>query len=640
MSRDSRQKFIEAIRSHDAFEGSNSTLFEIDSFKQVCLIADPFTDIENFKLYCQGLLSKSTADEVIKKCSLTEQFTVDEAGKFGDIYFDKKKTLLLKVFKKVSNSFRDICNELFIYLFLTFVWKEKAVFPRILKWNCEFVMMVFVEGTPLKSISEIQRNRIQFGNLVKILSAMSILGISHGDLNPGNILVDSDDKVFLLDFGFSEINRPLNDIKKFDLGDIHSHFEMIFTADENKLIRDIIKDVDDPTSIYNTLNSLFHENGGIIVPMRTTTGKLIIVDFPCRTTFKYINGELIFTSILEGCNYSLSRKNSIPRIMFMNDDSTFELQGPVTVEVLRVNNDDIWKNRAEFVSQFAINILNPTVSHDDALFEENSYIHVSSTPSALRKIDDDFINFCQDKYTTCSFDELVKEYNLTECMAAITDDGSYVNYFQDVEKTYVLKRFSDSKLKDEICNELFIFLCLLSYAVPVFPTLIAWNLNFVLLKFHNATPITTVWKNQINRNHFGNTLMILIPFSLLKLSSCNFDLSDVIVNPSESGEVFILNFGISKVNEQSVKKEDKEDIRFVIEKFGFLFSSEENDSMRYILEKEDNLSRIYNTFNSGYRDNGDVLITIKNHTGDQLQFFPLQARKIIEGDDLYCLLLF
>jgi hypothetical protein len=161
MSCDSRQKFIESIRSRHAFEGSYSSLFERDLFKQVCSIADPFIKIENFKLYCQGLLSESTTDEMMKKCFLTEKFTIDEAGLFGDIYFDQNKTLLLKIFKKESNDFIDICNELFIYLFLTFIWKDKAVFPRIHKWNCEFLMMEFV----MKNISEIQRKLIAI-NLV------------------------------------------------------------------------------------------------------------------------------------------------------------------------------------------------------------------------------------------------------------------------------------------------------------------------------------------------------------------------------------------------------------------------------------------------------------------------------------------
>jgi hypothetical protein len=380
--------------------------------------------------------------------------------------------------------------------------------------------------------------------------------------------VGSDDKIFLLDFGCSKIDRPLEEIKKFDLGDIHGHFKTIFTADENKLIQDIINVEDDPTCIYNTLNSLFHENGGIIVRKRTTTGKLLIVDYPCKATFEYINGELIISSVLEGCNYSLSSKNAIPK-MLMNDDGTYTIQWSATIKVLQVNNDDIWKNRTVFNSHFAKNVYDPTVLHDNALFEENSYIHVSSTPTALGKINA-FFHFCQDKYTTYSIDELVEQYRLTECMEAITGDGSYINYFQDVGKAYVLKRFSDSKPQDDICNELFIFLCLLSYPVPFFPTLIAWNLNLVLFKFDNATPITAVWENQINRDHFGNSLTILILLSLLKLSSYNFDMSDIIVNPSECGEVFKLNFDISKVNVQNVKKEDKEDIRFVTKKFGFL----------------------------------------------------------------------
>jgi len=65
---------------------------------------------------------------------------------------------------------------------------------------------------------------------------------------------------------------------------------------------------------------------------------------------------------------------------------------------------------------------------------------------------------------------------------------------------------------------------------------------------------------------------------------------------------------MKSINEQYVKKEDKEDIRFVIDTFNFLFSSEEHDMMHYILEKEDNLIRIYNTLNSGFRDNGGVIV--------------------------------
>ena len=99
-----------------------------------------------------------------------------------------------------------------------------------------------------------------------------------------------------------------------------------------------------------------------------------------------------------------------------------------------MNNDDIWKIRTIFISQFVKNVYDPKVMHDNALFEENSYIHVSSTPTTLGKINDAFFHFCKDKYITYSIDEFVEQYRLMECMEAITGDGSYVNYFQDVGK--------------------------------------------------------------------------------------------------------------------------------------------------------------------------------------------------------------
>ena len=45
--------------------------------------------------------------------------------------------------------------------------------------------------------------------------------------------------------------------------------------------------------------------------------------------------------------------------MLMNDDGTYTLQGPATIRVLQVNNDDIWKNLTVFISQFVKNVYDP-----------------------------------------------------------------------------------------------------------------------------------------------------------------------------------------------------------------------------------------------------------------------------------------
>ena len=53
--------------------------------------------------------------------------------------------------------------------------------------------------------------------------------------------------------------------------------------------------------------------------------------------------------------------------MLMNDDGTYTLQGPATIRVLQVNNDDIWKNLTVFISQFVKNVYDPKVMHDNGI---------------------------------------------------------------------------------------------------------------------------------------------------------------------------------------------------------------------------------------------------------------------------------
>jgi len=105
----------------------------------------------------------------------------------------------------------EICNELFIFLFLSFTLQDQSFYPKLLSWNVEFILIEFVNATPSASFSIEQSQLMSMINLFGILSRLhdhnilNILSPKKYSFKPGSILVSADnDSVCILDFGLKE----------------------------------------------------------------------------------------------------------------------------------------------------------------------------------------------------------------------------------------------------------------------------------------------------------------------------------------------------------------------------------------------------------------------------------------------------
>src|SRR3984893_48431 len=73
-----------------------------------------------------------------------------------------------------------------------------------------YLVMEFVEGTPLKGPLPLERAVEYAGQILEALDAAHRKGITHRDLKPDNILVTKQG-IKLLDFGLAKQNAPLQE---------------------------------------------------------------------------------------------------------------------------------------------------------------------------------------------------------------------------------------------------------------------------------------------------------------------------------------------------------------------------------------------------------------------------------------------
>ena len=155
--RDSRTRYITQFttpKTTQSIEISVESLFDVNCFQQICSSVESFIKIDDFKLFCEGKYSTKSTDEVKEKYKLTQQFDKQDSGAYGDIFHDEKKTYILKVFNQELMTQDEICNEMFIYLCMSFYPKDLT--PKIFRWNLNFVLMEFVDATPLKKMCSSQ----------------------------------------------------------------------------------------------------------------------------------------------------------------------------------------------------------------------------------------------------------------------------------------------------------------------------------------------------------------------------------------------------------------------------------------------------------------------------------------------------
>ena len=369
--RDSRTRYITQFttpKTTQSIEISVESLFDVYCFQQICSSVESFIKIDDFKLFCEGTYSTKSTDEVKGKYKLTQQFDKQDSGIYADIFHDENKIYILKVFNQQKMEQDEICNEMFIYLCMSFYSKDYLkLTPKIYRWNLNFVLMEFVNATPLEKICSSQLRINHFGVLLFYLSMMSLFSITHYDLNTGNILV-SDTSIFICDFGLSKINNELSEKeKKFDINDIVDHFKSLFSAEDIKLINHIINHEEDVFRMYNTLSSLFI--GIIITTFHSVEGNTIVLN-ACISMCDIIEDDIFINFALPalyGQPAYFRTKTSLPKIFvdrdnnnsvnFIGNEGEIAVFGgnegfKLTGGFLKLHPKDFWGIRKRFISQF------------------------------------------------------------------------------------------------------------------------------------------------------------------------------------------------------------------------------------------------------------------------------------------------
>jgi hypothetical protein len=324
--RDSRTRYISQFTTPtttQSIEISVESLFNVNCFQQICSSVESFIKIDIFKLFSEGTYSTKSTDEVKGKYELTQQFDKQDSGAYGDIFHDENKIYILKVFNQELMAQDEICNEMFIYLCMSFYSKHFSFTPKIVLWNLNFVLMEFVNATPLEKMCSSQLHINHFGVLLLQLSMMSLFSITHYDLNKGNILV-SDKAIFICDFGLSQINNELSEKeKKFDINDIVDHFKSLFSAEEIKLIYHIINHEKDIFRIYNTLSSFFI---GVIVSTEHSVECNTIQMLHCISMCVIVDDNIFITFALPTVTWCsqplyLRTRTSLPKVFSDRDNN-------------------------------------------------------------------------------------------------------------------------------------------------------------------------------------------------------------------------------------------------------------------------------------------------------------------------------
>jgi hypothetical protein len=159
--------------------------------------------MQEFYQLCTTKYSSTSIDDVKGEYQVTQS---------DDIYQDKGKRYILKVFNRARMSEDEICNELFIFLFLSFRLQVESFYPKLLSWNVEFILIEFVNATPSVNIDRSYWNDSQsMINLIKILvrlhdyNILNILSPKKYSFKPGSIFVSADnDIVCILDYHLFE----------------------------------------------------------------------------------------------------------------------------------------------------------------------------------------------------------------------------------------------------------------------------------------------------------------------------------------------------------------------------------------------------------------------------------------------------
>jgi len=152
-------------------------------------------------------------------------FRIKQGGQFYILKHRPKKTYLLKI---IDDSLRDLRTSRECKM-LTIARKLGIPTPAVYAVDTtnHTLLMDYIEGRQLKEIADtrpvkdVQKMCYEFGCLVAQLHQGNV---THGDPTTSNVIVDSKSKLWLVDFGLSEMNATV-EMKGVDLHLIRRAFE-------------------------------------------------------------------------------------------------------------------------------------------------------------------------------------------------------------------------------------------------------------------------------------------------------------------------------------------------------------------------------------------------------------------------------
>lgn len=164
-------------------------------------------------------------------------------GKYFDNIVAVKK---IKLVNKFSSVFNDILNEILVILKAD--CKDIPKFYGIMKnkKNVYHLVFEFLDGKNLKDIFmtlDDKANLTILRDLALILDEFHRKLLIHRDIKPGNVMIESGNKVRLIDFGVSKIAQHTSTFTKAQMGTVVYMSPEIFLIDSDKFINNTEENV-------------------------------------------------------------------------------------------------------------------------------------------------------------------------------------------------------------------------------------------------------------------------------------------------------------------------------------------------------------------------------------------------------------
>jgi predicted Ser/Thr protein kinase len=138
-----------------------------------------------------------------------------KSGGSGDIYILNlgPKKYILKYIREDGITSGSVTNEVEIQN----IAASLGIAPKILTYGKDFIIMDYINGINLYDYrTKYPQNKYIIEKINKAYDKLHHANILHNDAVPGNILIDNNNKVYIIDYGTSEYNKNNDNYFKYE----------------------------------------------------------------------------------------------------------------------------------------------------------------------------------------------------------------------------------------------------------------------------------------------------------------------------------------------------------------------------------------------------------------------------------------